>query len=117
MLAAVVGTEGFSQINSDDNNNNNNINNNGIKIQLHVNCDAEERTTVASRSARCSGDVLFFNGSIGSWDPVETLKPTVLHELMEPTRGSQRKQMDFVCGRRRERRAITGWPLPVRLKC
>lgn len=59
----------------------------------------------------------FFNGSIGSWDPVETLKPTVLHELMEPTRGSQRKQMDFVCGRRRERRAITGWPLPVRLKC
>lgn len=41
----------------------------------------------------------FFNGSIGSWDPVETLKPTVLHELMEPTRGSQRKQMDFVCGR------------------
>lgn len=59
----------------------------------------------------------FFNGSIGSWDPVGTLKPTVLQQLMEPTRGSQRKQMDFVCGRRRERRAITGWPLPVRLKC
>lgn len=55
----------------------------------------------------------FFNGSISSWDPVETLKPTVLRELMEPTRGSQRKQMDFVCDRRRELRAITGWPLPV----
>lgn len=56
----------------------------------------------------------FFNGSIGSWDPVERLKPTVLHELMEPTRGSQRKQMDFVCERRREPRAVPGWPLPVK---
>lgn len=56
----------------------------------------------------------FFNGSIGSWDPVETLKPTVLPGLTEPARGSQRKQMDFVCDRRREPRAITGWPLPVR---
>lgn len=56
----------------------------------------------------------FFNGSISSWDPVGTLKPTVLHELMEPTWGSQRKQMDFVCDRRRELRAITGWPLPVK---
>lgn len=55
-----------------------------------------------------------FNGSIGSWDPVERLKPTVLHELMEPTRGSQRKQMDFVCERRREQRAVPGWPLPVK---
>lgn len=112
-LAAVVGTEGLSQINIDDKNNNNN---NSTKIQLHGNCDPEEHRTVGSRSARCSEmfAVGFFNASIGSWDPVERLKPTVLHELMEPTRGSQRKQMDFVCERRREPRAVPGWPLPVK---
>ena len=51
MLAAVVGTEGFFQINSDYDDDDDS--DNRIKIQLHANCDPAE-----DRSACCGGDVL-----------------------------------------------------------
>lgn len=96
MLAAVWGTKRFFQINSNDNN----INSTNSTV---VRASVIQKSTDRDRPAAAEMfSVGFFNGSIGSWDPAETLKPTVLHELMEPTRGSQRKQMDFVCDRRRE---------------